>query len=68
MAIHKTYNDLEDRQNCLRSGLSLIYSVKIEVRLPVLGVFAKLRKGNYQLRHVCLSLRPSVLMEQLGSY
>ena len=29
MAIQKTNNDLEDRHNCLRSGLSLIYSVKI---------------------------------------
>jgi aryl carrier-like protein len=46
MVIQKTYNDLEDRQNCLRSGFNSIYSVKIyhKFHYHALGVLVKLRK------------------------
>jgi len=33
-----------------------------------LGVFAKYRKANIKLRRVCLSVRPSVRMGQIGSH
>jgi hypothetical protein len=41
---------------------------KIRLGNNFLGAFTKLQKSDYQLRHVCLSIHPSVRMEQLCSH
>ena len=69
MAIQKAYNDLEDRQNCPEVDSVWFTASKYKFDYHVLGVVAKLRKATISfVMYVCLSVRPSVLMEQFGSY
>ena len=49
-------------------GLWRRFLIAMSPDAALLGLLAKLQKSDYYLRHVCLSVRPSVRMEQLCSH
>ena len=60
MTIGKTYDDLEDGQNCPEVGSVWFTVSKYKFDYHVLGVFAELRKATISfVMSVCLSVRLS---------
>jgi len=51
-----------------KPDLVVTFSVDSDVRNPIFRRVRKNTKSDYELRHVCLSVRPTVHMEYLGSH